>query len=58
VKSVLARYSKLRQFAQAFFESGFGKGGERREGLICFALSEARSVRKAPQACNGAGDVL
>src|ERR1700722_15661266 len=55
-KSVLACHGELRQFAQTFFESGFGKGCQRSKRLIYLALSEARSVRKPPQACNGACD--
>ena len=54
--SVLARHSELGQFAQTFFENAFGKGGQRSKRLIYLALSEARSVRKPPEACNGARD--
>jgi hypothetical protein len=53
---VLARYSEPSQLAESFLENGFGKRGERGKRLICLALSEARSVRKAPQACNGTCD--
>jgi hypothetical protein len=47
-KSILSRDCELRQFTQAFFESTFRKGRQRRKRLICLALSEARSVRKPP----------
>src|SRR5450631_1664161 len=53
---VLARHSEPCEFAQTFLENGFGKGSQRSKRLICLALSEARSVRKAPEACNGARD--
>src|SRR5260221_4146369 len=53
---VLAGHCEPGQFDQTFFESGLWKGGQRSERLICLALSEARSVRKAPEACNGARD--
>ena len=56
-KSVLACNGELCQFAQTLFESAFGKGCQRSKRLICLALSEARSVRKAPEACNGASDL-
>ena len=56
--SVLAGHSELGQFAQTFFETGFGKGRQRGKRLIHLALSEARSVRKPPEACNGASDFL
>ena len=45
---VLARHRELGQFAQAFLKNGLRKGGQRGKRLICLALSEARSVRKAP----------
>jgi len=54
---VLAGHGELRKFAQTFFETGFGKGLQGGKRLIHLALSEARSVRKPSQACNGASDL-
>ena len=56
--SVLAGHGELGEFAQTFFEFGFGKGRQRGKRMIYLALGESRSVRKAPEACNGAGDLL
>ena len=55
---MLAGHGELREFAQTFFETGFGKGCQGGKRLIHLALCEARSVRKASEACNGAGDLL
>ena len=53
---MLARHSELGEFAQTFFEPGFGKGRQCSKSLIYLALREPGSVRKAPEACNGLGD--
>ena len=52
LRATAKRASSLRPSLKATFR----KGCECGKRLIGLALSEARSVRKPPQACNGAGD--
>src|SRR5579859_6587653 len=55
---MLADHGELGKLAQTFFELGFGKGCQGGKRLIYLALCESRSVRKAPEACNGTSDLL